>query len=94
MLNKSIYKKGMKKLSILFPNWKADLTDEEFVLTWYNMLKDLKDEEFIKMVNGYCYTEIYNPTIAGLRKDNIPENLHFKNTVEINEVLEWMDVNE
>lgn len=69
MLDKEVFKEGIKKLSILFPNWNADLQDKVFVKTWYDMLKDIPDDKFKKLIDDFGYSSLYNPTVAGIRQD-------------------------
>lgn len=91
MLSKEVFKEGMKKLSILFPSWNIDLSDPETLKTWYNMLSDISDKNFKIVVDDYGFNNIYNPTIASLRK-----NINFKShseraSITVTEVRDWMD---
>ena len=67
MLSKKTFKQQIKRLSILYPNWRVDISDKDTMKVWYNEFKEMNDEQFEVAIEEYINNEVYTPTIAGIK---------------------------
>lgn len=65
-MTKNNFKDNMEKLNIFYPNWSVKTEDSLVMKSWYDMLKDFSDEEFIEVVSNHIRNEKFNPTICSL----------------------------
>ncbi len=68
MLDKNVFKKGMEKLVMAFPNWRFEKNDPEVMKFWYGKFARVKEQSFNRMVDKYIESEEMPPTIGGLYK--------------------------
>lgn len=66
-VSKQVFIKKLKELSLMFPTWKMDLSNQETVKLLYKHLGYCKDDVFEKGVDSYIRTEFKNPTVATLK---------------------------
>lgn len=90
MLSKETFKKGFQKLCYLYIKWPIKMDDSEIVRNWYENFKDMRDEDFIDMVDNYIKNETFHPTVAGLLKyrAETKEKLSEKEIIEIRQKLD------
>ena len=69
MLSKKTFKQQIKRLSILYPNWRIDISDSATMKFWYEEFKNYSDEVFEMQVNNYINEQTYPPTVAGIKKN-------------------------
>lgn len=94
MLSKETFIEKMDELLIVFPGWGFDRSDKDIVGVWYERFCDLKDQQFINMVDSYIECEKFNPTVAGLMQYK-PHDYQYKDyTLEdqIKEVKEYISL--
>ena len=65
-LSKEVFKKGIEKMTIVFPYWKVEVENSKVMATWYDFFKDWKDETFSKTVDNYIQSESMPPTVKGI----------------------------
>lgn len=61
----------MDQLVVSYPNWKLEVESEKVMKFWYSKFESMENNHFEYMVDKYIENEIYNPTIAGLKKWDI-----------------------
>lgn len=62
MLSKETYMRGITITQKIFLNWSFNSKDALQVQVWYEALKGIDDEDFMKVIETYCKTRIHAPT--------------------------------
>ena len=68
MLDKKVFKVGIDKLLMFFPNWSINAESVDVMREWHGMFKDCDNDGFLIMVDKYITKETYNPSFSGLIK--------------------------
>ena len=66
MLDKKVFKAGIDKLLMFFPNWSINAENVDVMREWHGMFKDCDNDGFSKMIDNYILSETYNPSVSGL----------------------------
>lgn len=70
MLSKEKFRDGIEKLLMFYPNWTIKADDPKVMKEWYEIFKNMKEENFVTMINKHINTVLFNPTIASLNECN------------------------
>ncbi len=73
MLSKEVFKSGIEKMIVVYPNWSIKADDSKVMATWYGFFKDMNDDHYKSMINKHINDVKFNPTIASLNECNKTE---------------------
>jgi len=85
MLDKEVFFTGMENLLRFYPNWRIKLDDVNVSKSWYEQFSYMQDRSFEIMINNYIRGENFNPTVSGLLKHSVEDEVYRPDSVEITE---------
>lgn len=92
-MTKQTFAKGMEYLNAFYVNLKINLDNPLVVEVWYDVFKETKDEDFLKMIKSYCLENVFAPqsptSILEFSKQKYLESqpqaeLEFEKIIELN----------
>src|SRR5690554_1043023 len=60
-MNKVNFIKGIEYLNAYYVNFKVDIDNKMVQIVWYDALKHIDDDSFIKVITNYALTSKYAP---------------------------------
>ena len=67
-VSKDVFIEGLKRLALMFPTWKMDLSNNETIKLLYKYLGYCTNERYLIGVDKFIESESLNPTVASLKK--------------------------
>ena len=67
MLDKDVFADKMEDLYIAYPDWRANISNQEFMAFWYDKFKQYENDRFKSKVDNYINEVEFRPNIARLK---------------------------